>query len=204
MSPDVSARDRILSRLRKLKALAEKGTEGERDSAAALLQAVAAEHGIDLDSLADDEAEVDWTLPFKAGWRLDLIVQLAALLRLDIYGSLEVEKILVFVTKQGRRRIARAFVRCTRAQWLELDAKRSVLEADYERHLKAFYRAFLVRNDLLTPCNPDGPEPTEEELENARLARAMSSGMERSALRKQIEYAGGQDGAREDNRKEGF
>lgn len=116
MSVDVSARDRILSRLRKLRALAEKGTEGERDSADALLQAIAAEHGIDLDSLADDEAEVDWALPFKSGWRLGLIAQLAALLRLDIYGTLDVEKILVFVTIRGRRRIVRAYVRCTRAQ----------------------------------------------------------------------------------------
>lgn len=196
MSPDVSARDRILSRLRKLKALAEKGTEGERDSADALLQAIAAEHGIDLDSLADDEAEVDWTLPFKDGWRLDLFTQLAALLRLDIYGTLDVAKIQVWVAKQ-RRRTVRAYVRCTRAQWLELDVKRSVLEADYKRHLKAFYRAFLVRNDLLMPYNPDGPEPTEEELENARLARTMSFGMERSALRKQIEYAGAQDNGEE-------
>lgn len=193
MSVDVSARDRILSRLRKLKVLAEKGTEGERDSADALLQAVAAEHGINLDDLADAEAEVDWPLPFKAGWRLDLFTQLAALLRLDIYGTLDVEKIQVWVTRQ-RRRTVRAYVRCTRAQWLELDAKRSVLEADYERHLKAFYRAFLERNDLLTPCDPDGPEPTEEELENARLARTMSFGMERSALRKQIEYDGAQEG----------
>lgn len=188
----VSARDRILTRLRKLKALADNGAAGERDSAAALLQAVAAEHGIDLDDIADDEAEREWQLPFKTGWRLDLFCQLAALMRLDIYGTLDVEKIQVRVTRQ-RRRIVRAYVRCTRAQWLELDAKRSVLEADYERHLKAFYRAFLERNDLLTPYNPDGPEPTEEELENARLAQTMSFGMERSALRKQIEDAGEQD-----------
>lgn len=193
----VSARDRILTRLRKTKALADNGAAGERDSAAALLQAVAAEHGIDLDDIADDETEREWQLPFKTGWRLALFSQLAALMRREMYGTAEAEKIQVFVRKSssGRVRIIGAFVRCTASQWIELDAKRHVLELDYERHLKAFFRAFLERNNLLLPHEPgtSWPELSDEERRNAELALAMSYGMEKSVLRKQIEDAGEQD-----------
>ena len=58
---------------------------------------------------------------------------------------------------------------------------------DYIKQLKAFPRAFLVRNDLLMPYNPDAPEPTAEQKEQFAIAEDLASGIKKSILSKQLE-----------------
>ena len=62
-----------------------------------------------------------------------------------------------------------------------------LLCADYIKQLKAFPRAFLVRNDLLMPYNPDAPEPTAEQKEQFAIAEDLATGIQKSLLSKQLE-----------------
>ena len=178
-------RTRIMDRLAKMKALADGGVGGERENAARLLEEVARKYGVDLSAL--DGAEVEKRHDFKIanGWRRDLFVQLVLLLRLERYGSLDVDHLQFYRWKLGPK-CKGEFVKCTDPEWLEIMAKYTVLERDYQRQLKVFYRAFLEANDLLANCKPQRT-PTKEEMQDAIRARCMALGIEKSQLRKQIE-----------------
>ena len=173
----MSERENILARLAKMKALAERGAAGERDNAARLMESVAAKYGIDLDAVGA-EAESDHPVAFS-GWKRKLAGQL-----LDAHRA---------VRRPERQPLLHVFRR-TRSeetpwcnlQFVELMAKHSVLCRDYEEQRKAFYRAFLVANDLLAPA--DGNEQfSDEELEEARLSNRLAAGIKRSDLYKQLE-----------------
>lgn len=185
----MSERDRIMGRLGKLKALAEGGVGGERENAARLLEEIAAKYGVDLDRLEESGVEREHRIEAKRGWRLELIVQLADVIRFEQYGDRKADHFHVFSMKNREGKVRYCFVKCTDAQWVELMAKYTVLARDYEMQLKQFLYAFLMANDLLAPGDGNGPPPTEKELEAARIARRMSLGIMKSALRKQIEGA---------------
>jgi len=179
----------IIARLAKLRALSSGSSGGESEAADLLMRRLAERHGIDLADI-DDEAQREWPLDFKAGWRLDLFLQIAGRMRYDMHGSVDAERIQVFRRRLGRKRSNSAlFVRCTESEWIELEARFSVLSADYARQLAAFPRAFMERNDLLLPFGAvrRDREPSAEELELAKLAGELALGMRRTVLAKQIE-----------------
>ena len=188
-------REKIMARLAKMKALADGGTGGERENAARLLEEVAAKYGIDLDRIGS-ETEKDHPLDgFKEGWRLDLVCQLLALMRIEKYGNPEGGRghCCVFIHRVRDRkpgahwRTEGLTARCTDAQFVELQAKFAVLSRDYERQKRAFNRAFLAANDLLTPYDPErAAKVTQEELDEALEARRLAVGIQRSALNKQL------------------
>lgn len=189
--------DQLKSRLLKMKALADGGIGGERDAAENLIRKLAAKYGMSLDDI-DSEIEREHTVDAKLGWQVTIFLQLLGLMRIEQYGSRHANKLNMFLQKtrrgyrgrgKARRQIwaKRYFTVCTDAQWLELTAKYSVLCADYIKQLKAFPRAFLVRNDLLMPYNPDAPEPTAEQKEEFDIAENLASGIKKSLLCKQLE-----------------
>ena len=60
----------IISKLKKLKKLADKGVAGEAEAAKRLLERVAKKHGIDLASISSDVKRFSVK---ASGWRLSLI-----------------------------------------------------------------------------------------------------------------------------------
>lgn len=178
----MSNRDDIIARLMKMKALAERGESGERDNAARLMESVAAKYGIDLDAVGA-EAESDHPVAFS-GWKKNLAVQLLCLMRIEQYGDKNANHCFMYSVGRGEKK--RYGVTCTDSQFVELMAKHSVLCRDYEEQRKAFYRAFLVANDLLAPAD-ENEKFSDQELEEARLSNRLAVGIKRSDLHKQLE-----------------
>jgi len=187
--------DKLKERLRKMKALADFGSGGERDAAERLIREITAKYGITLDDI-DDDIEHERKLEFKAAWARKIFIQLLALMRIEQYGDRNADKLHLYVKtewvkkrgrKHGRSCKARYYTRCTDAQWLELQAKQAVLCAAYEKQIKAFPLAFLMRNDLLLPYAPRQEAPTEKELAEYETAMNLSLGIERTKLHKQLE-----------------
>lgn len=178
-------RSKIMDRLAKMKALADGGVGGERENAARLMEEVARRYGVDLSALDEAEQEKKHDYDIRRGWRLDLFRQLVCLARLEVYGSLDADHLQLYTRKMGRRVLGQ-YCKCTDAQWVELMARFTVLERDYERQLGLFFRAFLEANDLLVdaPCRHT---PTKKELLDALAAKQMSVGITKSQLHKQIE-----------------
>lgn len=185
---NMDAIDKIKNKLRKLKALADRGIDGEADTAQRLLVEVAEKYGIILDELdleAEEQIRFEIKLPKK--WQSAIFRQLVGLMRLEKYGdAYKIGEIWFyrFSTKQPLY-----VVHCTKAEWLELTAKYEVLARDYEKQIKSFTLAFLMRNDLLLPPRDNhDTKPTPKELEEYRAAEILSFGIEKSRMNKQLGY----------------
>lgn len=180
------AREAIIARLAKMQALAEGGVGGERENAARLMKEVARKNGIDLDHIGKDEVK-DYLLHIPKGWKLDLFVQLATLLRVEMYKDIKAPYCQIIETtfRMGRTRRKVYSFRGTNAQFCELHAKFAVLSRDYANQLRAVFRAFLQANDLLLPCAPDR-QPTDAERKRAEIASRLALGIKRSQLHKQL------------------
>ncbi|MBQ7251462.1 MAG: hypothetical protein IJS32_02545 [Kiritimatiellae bacterium] len=185
----MSDREKIISRLSKMKALADGGVGGERENAARLLEEVAAKYGIELDDIVPDE-ETLHPIDIPRGWKLDRVNQLLALMRLEKYGSTKVLDHCCIVyhhkLRKGRFHVASRSVKCTDTQFVELMSKFTVLSRDFDRQRKALFRAFIDANDLLLPYAPELAPQTDEERDLCEEARRLALGIQKSALAKQL------------------
>ena len=192
-------RDDIIARLRKVAALAAQGVDGEADNSARLLDRIAAEHGIDLSELDGEQIRSHTFRTGREVWRRNLICQI--LWRTD--GNIRCWEAYVPPAgtprkpdhgrrkgKATRRVVPVAFnairTECTDSQFVECTAKFEILQRDYARQQKAFYRAFLLRNDLLCERGPDDPPSSQEQNKLAIDACRLAKGMFESQLRRQI------------------
>ena len=192
-------RDDLIARLRKIAALASHGVGGEAANAALMLDRIAAEHGIDIVDLDSERKSMHTYRTGREQWRRDLFCQILWRLDRDISCYNAISPANPTATRLCvRRRKGKSFSRgsrwtfnairaeCTDGQFIECVAKFEVLQRDYARQLKAFYRAFLVANDLLCAPDPDSPDPTEEEVRRCEEAARLAIGIEASQIRKQI------------------
>ena len=177
----------ILDRLRKMKALADRGVGGERANAQRLLATIAAEHGISLDQLDDDLLKT-FRITLSHVFKRKLLNQLCALKRqeLKLDGALTSDERLTMWT--CRKKNLYAIKDCTDAEWVELTAKLEILARAYKRQEDEFYSAFLFANNLLVEA--EGPEPELSLAERQRLHRVaqMSMGIERTHIAPMIGY----------------
>lgn len=181
--------ERIKERLVKMKAMAERGVGGERDAADRLLRGLAAKYGISLDRIGS-EAEREYTVSATTSWQVLIFNQLLGLMRIEQYGDRHVDKLwMSYDEPRVRRGRKRYYTVCTDAQWLELSAKYEVLCRDYRKLLRSFPLAFLMKNDMLMPYDPDTPQytPPDEEYE---AACRLATGIEASRLHRQLEMKG--------------
>lgn len=191
-------RDDLIARLSKIAALAANGVGGEAANAAALLDSIAAEHGISLDDLDSERKSMHTYRTGREKWRCKLFCQILWRIDKDIpcyhaKSPARPAQVRPRVRRKGKTsrssdlRIFDAVrAECTDSQFVEAVAKFEVLQRDYARQLKAFYRAFLVSNDLLCDYDPDSPEPTDEQMQVVEDAIRLSQGIFQSQLRHQI------------------
>ena len=90
----MTERERILEKIKRVQALAERGVAGERDSAAATLDRLMKQYGITEDDIAEDRREWAW-FRYKTPIERKLILQV-------IYS---VTGRAAYPTKQRRRRL---------------------------------------------------------------------------------------------------
>ena len=185
---DMDAIDKIKNKLRKLKALADRGVGGEADNAQRLLAEVAEKYGIILDEFdLEAEEKIRFEVKLPKNWQRDIFRQLVALMRLEKCGDVHNLEVLEYYSFKVNPK--QFYVHCTKAEWLELTAKYEVLARDYEEQIKSFTLAFLMSNDLLLPPSDDhNKKLTQKEREEYRRASNLSWGIEKSKMNKQLEY----------------
>lgn len=190
-------RDDLITRLRKIAALASHGVGGEAANAALMLDRIAAEHGIDIFDLDSERVSMHTYRTGREHWRWHLFCQILWRMDRDIpcyrdKSPASPAKVRRRAHRKGRAsgvsRGAFDAVRaeCTDSQFVEAVAKFEVLQRDYARQLKAFYRAFLISNDLLCDYDPHSPEPTDEQMQVVEDSNRLSQGIFQSQLRHQI------------------
>ena len=167
--------------LQKIKALADRGIDGERESAQALLSRLMKQYGISEAELEEEQRVTAW---FRYSQETE-----RRLLNQIIYMVTGSSGFGCVGSYSGRKRKERG-AECTAAERLEIEANYEFFKAAMEAELEIFYSAFANKNRLFPSpdkCPPKHEEDlTPEEREKALKAGLMMEGMERHTLRKAL------------------
>lgn len=167
---------------KKLKALADRGIDGEKLNAERMLQALLKKHNL---TIIDIEGEKTDNYFFKLkGNERQLWYQIVKSVNADIkcYGEFP-KKDIKRLEMDGNYCIT-----STLAEYIEIEAKFSIYKRLYEEELNIFYHAFCTANDLLiTPKKQiDISDLDAEELKTLLRVRQMSLNIKSEQYRKQL------------------
>lgn len=181
----------IIDRIQKVKALADRGTDGERGAAERLLKELMEKYHITEADLGEEVMEMHIFHLGESMFR-HLFVQLHTKLFgrerpvYDISKMPKKEKKFLYESGFGDKD-ADAAIECTASEFLEISTLFSIYKEDFNRQFKVFRYAYYDRNDLLIESTGDDSELSEEELERLRMAALMSMGIEKKQIHKMIE-----------------
>lgn len=168
--------DKILALAKKLKALAERGVDGEKINAEKLLNKLLAEHNISLEEINSDVVR-ERCFSFKDNKHRKFIHQIIA----SVVGS----EYRAFCFKGVRGKM---YIELNDADYIEVEMKLDIFWREYLRQEKLFYQAFVQKNQLYTKETGETPEReySEEELNNIREMLEIAAGMKKVEIHKQI------------------
>ena len=159
-------RERILQKIRRVQALAERGVAGEQESAAATLDRLMKQYGITEAELEEERREMEW-FRYKTPIERKLLLQVIySVTGRAAYGC---------VGKYTGRKRKKVGIECTAAERLEIDR---------------FYSAFLIKNGIFPPEGKERdelPPPREISREEALKLEALMMGMDHHTRRAALE-----------------
>lgn len=163
--------------LKKIKALADRGVDGERESAQTLLARLMEQYGISETDLEEERRETAW---FRYSQETE-----RRLLNQIIYMVTGRSGFGCVGSYSGRKR-KETGVNCTAAERLEIEANYKFFKVAMEAELEIFYTAFSSKNHLFPSEDKVKPKSikdlTPEEREKVLKAGLMMEGMERHTL----------------------
>lgn len=183
----MSERERLLERLKGVKALADHGADGERDNAAALLAALMEKHGITEADLEGAEISTHW-IRYKTIYERKLLFQLS-------YMHLGSGHAFGCVGRYTGRQRKEVGVKCTPAQYIEIEADYQFYRKALEEELSVFYSAFIQKNELFPPPDLAGglEDLGQVDLDVIMKMEAMMEGIEHRTRHKAIGDGNGED-----------
>lgn len=173
----------VIDKAKKLLALAEKGVDGEKETASRFLEKFLHKNGLTLDDLADSKIE-DHQLKIKGrAIHRDLLQQIITSVSRDIK---------LFSTRNSKSIYV---IECTKAEFLEIEMKYRIysrsFDAELERVQNEFFVAFVHANGIFNPIKPEPNENEEvkEEMDYERRMRisSMIEGIEPSQVNPALE-----------------
>lgn len=167
--------------LKKIKALADRGVDGERESAQTLLARLMEQYGISETELEEERRETAW-FPYSQETERRLLNQI-------IYMVTGAGGFGCVGTYSGRKR-KKMGTECTAAERLEIEANYAFFRAAMEEELEIFYSAFACKNNLFPSEDKAKPRDIEElspeEKDRYMKVGLMAEGMERHTLSAQF------------------
>lgn len=139
--------------LKKIKALADRGIDGERESAQTLLARLMEQYGISETELEEERRETAW-FPYSQETERRLLNQI-------IYMVTGAGGFGCVGTYSGRKR-KKMGTECTAAERLEIEANYAFFRAAMEEELEIFYSAFACKNNLFPSEDKAKPRDIEE------------------------------------------
>ena len=179
----------IIDKIKKVKRLAEKGVDGEKESAQKRVEEMMQRYGITEDDL-DDEKESLFTYYVEGlyGWKL--LNQIIGKHFPDIHAMYmphhripKDHRMLFKEIAKGKKH--NVICCCNAAQFVEVTTYYEIMHRSFQEQAEIFYYAFLSKNNLLV--EGDGHEPSEKELKEARQAAIMGMGIEKAEVHKALE-----------------
>ena len=156
----MTERERLLEKIRKVQALANRGADGEKKSAAALLDKLMKQYGIDEAEIAEERLE-------KCFFRYKVIYTVTGKIPFKCVGS---------YSGRARKQVG---IDCTAAERLEIEFSYEFYKAALEEEMERFYSAFLMKNDIFPPASKKAEEIPAEEISRSEALKlqALMAGM---------------------------
>ncbi len=139
----MTERERLLEKIRKVQALANRGADGEKQSAAALLDRLMTQYGIDEAEIAEERLEKCF-FRYKTPYERKLLVQVIY----TVTGKIPF-KCVGSYSGRARKQVG---IDCTAAERLEIEFSYEFYKAALEEEMERFYSAFVMKNDIFPPA----------------------------------------------------
>jgi hypothetical protein len=178
--------DKYINLAKKLKALADRGIDGEKINAEKMLNDLLKKHKL---TIEDVEGEQTFEYYFKIKEKdFDLWYQIVKSTNHEIktYGSFPESMIRKYKLRGNYS------INCSVAEYIEIESKHSILKPLYESEVGIFFGAFCRANNILV-MHPSKSRSIndlkDEELENLAREIELSKKIKTGAFRKQIQEA---------------
>jgi len=160
----MSLDEKLLAKIQKIQALAERGVGGEKDNAARMLAKLLQKHGLTLDDLGEEKRTVRW-FPARDLMERRLACQILA-------KVCATQKISAYTSKKRRKHIG---VEVTPAEAIEFEIHYLTLRRALKEHLQTSFSAFIQANRLFGPSSDDDtPAPiTEDDIRVMEMAATI-------------------------------
>ena len=186
-------REDIIAKILKVKALAERGSEGEKANAERMLSELMQRYNISDEDINVDKQDV-YLLDTENEMFLQLFVQIYHLnygRDREILDGTKIPKKLKkewagygFGDENGN--IA---IKCTKAEFIEIKMLFDIYKEDLKRQYDTFLYAYFIKNELLVqPTEEESHQKsTKDDIKKALKAMQMSEGIEKKEIFKMIE-----------------
>jgi hypothetical protein len=171
----MATREQLIERILKVKELSEKGIDGEKENAKALLISLMDKYGF-----TNDDLNLKQLYFFKYS-RFDKLS--FKLLSQVIYSVLGKEK--KNQTAKCHTRHSDIGYECTKEQAIEIEAKYTFYYEGLKQDMETLYNAFIIRNEIYSKDT----EVTivEEFTEEERKARELAESLDKKQFNKQLD-----------------
>lgn len=171
----------IMDKLKKLKALADRGCAGEAHNARRLLEKMCAKYGVRLEELAEEKPE-------KHKFVVGRSVLLHTLFS-QCYGYVMKNKQNMSYWRLSRNEIV---VECTKLEYVELlslyEWHKANFEKEFEEHKQLLLEAYISKHSIYPESSGgNGRELTSAEIERLLKIRALEETLEDVSYHKQLE-----------------
>ena len=169
----MTERERLLEKIRKVQALANRGADGEKQSAAALLDRLMTQYGIDEAEIAEERLEKCF-FRYKTPYERKLLVQVIY----TVTGKIPF-KCVGSYSGRARKQVG---IDCTAAERLEIEFSYEFYKAALEEEMERFYSAFLMKNDIFPPASKKAEEIPAAEISRSEALKLQALLTTRAAL----------------------
>jgi hypothetical protein len=186
-------KEEILDKIKKVKALADRGTEGEKANAEKMLKIMMDKYGIKDEDIVSDKVEI---------YLIDTENQLFIQLLVQICNSVAGHDLKVFNLDRSPKKAkielskmgygdatANVAIECTKAQFIEIKMLFDIYKEDLKEQIDTFMYAYFSKNHLLAQPKEgaENKKATPDELAKAFKAAMMEQGIDRKEVYKMIE-----------------
>ena len=178
-----AASEALMRRIGKIKALAERGIDGEQDAAQSMLANILARHNLTMADIEDATPAREWVeVSFSGKHERSLMTHVILKVRQEPSS---------FQIKQRKRARSSYFVELSSVEHVEVEFLFELMRKALAEEMDKVLSAFIFRNNLYGPSSVSDddktrPEQTPEERARLRQIAAMSEFMNPVNVRKAI------------------
>lgn len=165
---------------KKLKALADRGEGGEKETAEAMLKMHLKKHGLTLEDIESEAIKEHYFNIPDNGEKLFYQIVKHVNREINVYGAIPIKMIKKHKLKGN------FIIDATHSQFVEIEAMYAFYSKLFEKELEIFFSAFIQSNKLYCNGEVDINTLSEEKIEEAKRIIELSKNIESKDFRKQL------------------